>query len=110
HVSPARGAATVYSVEIPAASGELTTDNNVRRVLVQPPARVRHVLFVEGAPGFEHSFMTRAWALDPALDVDAIVRKGKNELGADTFYIQAAQARTDALSAGFPGRTEALFQ
>jgi len=109
-VSPARGTATVYSVEIPAASRELTTDNNVRRVLVQPPSRVRHVLFVEGAPGFEHSFMKRAWSLDPALDVDAVVRKGKNEQGADTFYIQAAQARTDALSAGFPGRAEALFQ
>ena len=110
HVSPARGAVTVYSVEVPAASGELTTDNNVRRVLVQPPSRVRHVLFVEGAPGFEHSFMKRAWSLDPALDVDAIVRKGKNEQGADTFYIQAAQSRTDALSSGFPQRAEALFQ
>src|SRR5205814_139332 len=48
HVSPARGAATVYSVEIPAASGELTTDNNVGRVLVQRPARGRHPPFLEG--------------------------------------------------------------
>jgi hypothetical protein len=99
-VSPPRGGATVYSVEVPAASGELATENNVRRVLVQPPSRVRHVLFVEGAPGFEHSFLKRAWGVDPGLDVDAIVRKGKNEQGADTFYIQASQARTGLLSAG----------
>jgi uncharacterized membrane protein len=110
HVSPARGVPTVYSVEVPAASAELTTDNNVRRVLVHPPSRVRHVLFVEGAPGFEHSFVKRAWSLDPALDVDAIVRKGKNEQGSDTFYIQASQSRTDALSSGFPERADELFQ
>ena len=109
-VSPARGAATVYSVEIPATSRELVTENNVRRVLVQPPARVRHVLVVEGAPGFEHSFLRRAWSDDPGLDVDAVVRKGKNDQGADTFYIQASQARTGLLSAGYPERAEQLFQ
>jgi uncharacterized membrane protein len=109
-VSPARGAATVYSVEVPLASGELTAENNTRRVLVQPPSRVRHVLFVEGAPGFEHSFLKRAWAVDPGLDVDAIVRKGKDEQGTDTFYIQASQDRTNVLSDGYPTRAEDLFQ
>jgi uncharacterized membrane protein len=66
-------------------------------------------LFVEGAPGFEHSFLKRAWSFDPALDVDAIVRKGKNEQGTDTFYIQASQGRTDVLTSGYPGRPEDLF-
>jgi uncharacterized membrane protein len=108
-VSPPRGAATVYRVEIPAAPGELVTENNVRQVLIQPPAGVRHILFVEGAPGFEHSFLKRAWSFDPALDVDAIVRKGKNEQGTDTFYIQASQGRTDVLTSGYPGRPEDLF-
>ena len=109
-VSPPRGVATVYSVEVPAASGELAAENNVRQVLVQSPSRVRHVLFVEGAPGFEHSFLKRAWGVDPGLDVDAIVRKGKNEQGADTFYIQASQARTGLLAAGYPERAADLFQ
>ncbi len=108
-VSPVRGAATVYTVEVPAASGELSAENNARRVLVQPPSRVRHVLFVEGAPGFEHSFLKRAWGMDPGLDVDAIVRKGKNEQGADTFYIQASQSHTDVLSGGYPQRADDLF-
>jgi len=108
-VAPARGSAVVYSVEIPLATGELVPENNARSVLVQAPARQRHVLFVEGAPGFEHSFLKRAWAADPGLDVDSIVRKGKNEQGTDTYYIQAAQSRGNALASGFPSRAEDLF-
>ena len=108
-VTPARGSAVVYSVEVPLLSGELVPENNTRSVLVQPPARQHHVLFVEGAPGFEHSFLKRAWAADSGLDVDSIVRKGKNEQGADTYYIQASQSRSNALSNGYPSRPEELF-
>jgi uncharacterized membrane protein len=108
-VSPPRGSATVYTVEIPAAAEELVPENNTRSVLVQPPARARHLLFVEGAPGFEHSFLKRAWASDPGLDVDSIVRKGQNEQGVDTYYIQASPSRTDALASGYPTRAEDLF-
>lgn len=108
-VSPPRGSATVYTVEVPAAAEELVPENNTRSVLVQPPARARHLLFVEGAPGFEHSFLKRAWAGDPGLDVDSIVRKGKNEQGVDTYYIQASRSRTDALGSGYPTRAEDLF-
>lgn len=108
-VAPARGSAVVYSVEIPLVAGERVPENNARSVLVQAPSHPRHVLFVEGAPGFEHSFLKRAWAADPGLDVDSIVRKGKNEQGTDTYYIQAAQSRGNALASGFPARTEDLF-
>ena len=108
-VAPARGQAIIYTVEIPLASGELVPQNNRRGVLVQPPSRVRHVLFLEGAPGFEHSFLKRAWTADPALDVDSVVRKGKNEQGVDTFYIQASRTRTAALTSGFPAQLEQLF-
>jgi uncharacterized membrane protein len=108
-VAPARGSSVVYSVEVPLVAGELVPENNTRSVLVQAPPRQRHVLFVEGAPGFEHSFLKRAWAADPGLDLDSIVRKGKNEQGADTYYIQAAQSRSNALASGFPARVEDLF-
>jgi len=107
-VAPPRGQATVYTVDVPVTAGELVPENNTRSVLVQPPSRVRHVLFVEGAPGFEHSFLKRAWAGDPGLDIDSIVRKGRNEQGADTFYIQASQSRTDSLTSGYPTRAEDL--
>lgn len=108
-VSPRPGAPTVYTVETPVATGELVPENNGRSVLVQPPSRTRRILLVEGAPGFEHSFLKRAWASDPGLEIDSVVRQGRNEQGADTFYIQAAKSRSDSLAAGFPATREALF-
>lgn len=109
-VSPPRGAPAVYTVEVPAAAGELVPENNRRSVLVQPPARPRRVLLVEGAPGFEHSFLKRALAADPGLEVDSVVRKGRNEQGADTFYVQAARTRASALSSGYPQAARDLFR
>jgi uncharacterized membrane protein len=108
-VTPNRNAAAVYTVEIPTVSGELVPENNTRSVLVQPPARPRRVLLVEGAPGFEHSFLKRAWAADPGLEIDSVVRKGKNEQGNDTFYIQASKSRGDALNSGYPLTRDPLF-
>ena len=108
-VSPGRGVPTIYTVEIPAAAGELVPENNARSVLVQPPSRRRRVLLVEGAPGFEHSFLKRALSADPGLEVDSVVRKGRNEQGADTFYVQAARSRSAALSNGYPQKREDLF-
>jgi uncharacterized membrane protein len=109
-VAPGRGAPTVYTVVIPAASGELVPENNARSALVQPPARAPRVLLFEGAPGFEHSFLKRAWATDSGIEVDSVVRKGRNEQGSDTFYIQAARSRAAALASGYPQKAEDLFR
>lgn len=108
-VSPPAGAPSVYTVEIPVAPDDAVPENNARRVLVLPPARARRVLLVEGAPGFEHAFIKRALGQDSGLDVDAVVRHGRNEQGQDTFYIQAAANRTGPLETGFPGRRADLF-
>ena len=67
------------------------------------------MLLVEGAPGFEHSFLTRALAGDPGLDVDSVTRKGKNGDGQDTFFVQAGGGRSAALTLGFPATREQLF-
>ena len=109
HVTPPRGAPTVYTVETPAVPGELVPENNSRSALVQPPARARRVLLVQGAPGFEHSFLWRTLTGDRGLEIDSVVRKGRNEQGSDTFYVQAAGARSAALATGYPGRLEDLF-
>jgi uncharacterized membrane protein len=100
---------TVYTAEIPSAPGEVITENNSRGVLVTAAGRKRRLLVIAGAPGFEHSFMTRAWSIDPGLEVDAVVRKGKNAEARDTFVIQAAPDRTQQLSAGFPSTRESLY-
>ena len=108
-VSPSTGGATVYSVEIPPAAGELVPENNTRSVIVQPPSRPRRILMIEGAPGYEHSFIRRALAADPGLEVDTVVRKGKDEKGNDTFSIQAARSRAESLTSGYPLSPAALF-
>ena len=108
-VSPDPVNPTVYTVEIPADESEAVAENNARSVLVNPAGRKRRLLVIEGAPGFEHSFMKRAWARDPALEVDSVVRKGKNAEGQDTFFVQAPAERTAALTRGFPARRDDLF-
>lgn len=108
-VSPVPDQPTVYSVEAPTAPGEAAGGNNTRRVLVPPQAARRRILMVEGAPGFEHTFLKRALASDRGLDVDAVVRKGQNDDGRDTFFVQAGESRAAALSSGYPQTREALF-
>jgi uncharacterized membrane protein len=108
-VAPDRDSPTVFTADVPAVSGELTPGNNTRSVLVAPPGRRRRLLVLEGAPGFDHAFLTRSWSEDPSLDVDSVVRKGRDERGDDTFFVQAAGTRAEGLAAGFPATREALF-
>jgi uncharacterized membrane protein len=109
-VAPSRNAATLYTVEIPSAPGERVLANNRRSVLVEPAGRRRAVLMIEGAPGFEHSFIKRALDADPGLDVDSVVRKGRDATGAATYFVQASAARAARLAAGFPQQREALYE
>ena len=106
--SPPAGSPTVYTVEIPTGTDDPVPENNTRSVLVPAPSRPRRVLLVEGAPGFEHGFLMRALTADQGLAVDASIRKGKDEHGVNTFYVQAAQSRAEALGSGFPARADAL--
>jgi hypothetical protein len=108
-VSPDPLSPTVYTADIPRDGSEAVAENNARSVLVSPAGRKRRVLIVEGAPGFEHSFMTRAWTEDPGLEVDSVTRKGKNGEGVDTFFVQAGSGRSAALTAGFPARRDQLY-
>ena len=109
-VSPPRDAATLYTVEIPSAPGERVLENNTRAVLVEPAGPRRVVLMIEGAPGFEHSFIKRALAADPGLEIDSVVRKGRDARGGATYFVQAAEARAPRLAAGFPQEREALYE
>ncbi len=109
-VAPDPALASVYTVEVPVDAAELVAGNNRRQVLVRPPDRPRRLLLVEGSPGYEHSFLKRTWLADPGLTVDAVVRKGQNDRGEQTFYVQGAPARTGALATGYPLTRAALFR
>jgi uncharacterized membrane protein len=108
-VSPDPQSATVYTVEVPAEADEVITENNTRSVLVNPAGRRRRVLLLAGSPGYEHSFLARALTIDPGLETDVVVKKGKNESGEGTFLVQAGAGRASTLTSGFPSTREALF-
>ena len=108
-VSPDPTVATVYRVDVPVAPGEIASENNSRSVLVEPPGRPRRLLLVEGAPGYEHTFLKRALARDTSLDVDSVIRKGQTDDGQPTFFVQAAASRAAALAAGYPRTRADLF-
>src|SRR3984893_353618 len=108
-VSPDPMKPTAYTAEIPVDAAEVVGENNSRSVLVNPAGRKRRILIVEGAPGFEHSFMKRAWSSDTGLELDSVGRKGKNGDGQDTFFVPAAAPRAAALARGFRLRREDLY-
>lgn len=108
-VSPEPAVPTVYTVQIPEAAGEVAVENNSRSVLVPPQTGKRRLLVIEGAPGYEHTFLKRALSDDPGLEIDAVVRKGQNDDGRDTFYVQANPSRMAALSSGYPFKRSELF-
>lgn len=101
--------ATVYTAEVAGGAGETIAENNSRSVLVSPAGRKRRVLALEGAPGHEHSFITRAITNDSGLELDSVVRKGRNENGEGTFLVQAGPGRATSLVSGFPSNREALY-
>jgi uncharacterized membrane protein len=109
-VLPDAATPTVFTAEIPVDESELVVENNTRSAFVSPAGRKRRVLMLEGAPGFEHSFLGRALAGDPTLEVDVVTRKGKNGDGQDTFFVQAGGDRGTSLTTGFPSKREALYQ
>ncbi len=108
-IAPKATAATLYTVEIPLDRSELVAENNTRSILVRSPGRPRRILIVEGAPAYEHSFLKRVWGADPAVALDAVVRKGQNDRGEHTFYIQADSTRTAGLTQGYPVSRDALY-
>ncbi len=77
--------------EIPAAGGELAAENNTPQRAgaaadrpPQDPGGRRRARATSTPSSSARS------ADDPGLDVDAVVRKGQNDDGRDTFYVQAA--------------------
>lgn len=101
-VAPDASRPLVLTLDVPEPAGDMVP-GNARRVLVVPPStRARQVLIVEGAPGFDHSFLKRTLELDAGVRADAVVRKGANQGGTDAFYVQASPERAPALVTGFP--------
>jgi uncharacterized membrane protein len=108
-VSPDPSRATVFTAQISAEPADAVPENDSRSLLVSPTGRKRRVLLLAGAPGYDYSFMGRALGEDRGLEIDSIVRKGKNDQNVDTFLVQAGGGRAATLTSGFPATKEALF-
>ena len=66
-----------------------------RSVLVPPQTGTPQAPDASKArPGYEHTFLKRALADDPGLDVDAVVRKGQNDDG-PRYVLRAGRAVAD---------------
>ncbi|MEQ1869581.1 MAG: glutamine amidotransferase [Vicinamibacterales bacterium] len=108
-VFPNATRASLYTAQVDAGPDESVTENNARSVAMSPAGRRRRILVISGAPGYEHSFLLRALQQDRGVEVDAIVRKGRNEANQDTFLVQAGRERVATLASGFPSTKDALF-
>ena len=103
HVSPNRDAPTVYTVEIPAAAGRARRgEQRPQRAGPAAGARRGASCSSKGRQASSTAFSSGAWAGDRGLEIDSVVRKGRDDSGADTFYVQAAQSRADALHGRLP--------
>ncbi|MBL8140943.1 MAG: hypothetical protein JNM38_07545 [Acidobacteria bacterium] len=109
-VVPDTNRPVVLTLDVPEEPDDLVPGNARRVVVVPPSTRARQVLIVEGAPGFDHSFLKRTLELDPGVRADAVVRKGANQGGTDAYYVQASPDRAPALVTGFPTSMTTLGQ
>ena len=94
----------------PSHAGELVPENNARSALVQPPTRPRRVLLVEGAPGFEHGFLKRAWASDPASRSIRSCARARTSRAPIRSTSRRRSRAASSLTAGYPATREALFR
>ena len=62
-----------------------------------------------GRPASSTAFSAARWSPIAASRVDSVARKGRDDSGAETFYVQASQSRADALLGGYPNTRDALF-
>ena len=92
-VSPDPVNATVYTAEIAPEQGESIGENNVFSVLVSPAGRKRRVLALEGAPGHEHGFMTRALTVDPGSNSMRWSERGRTRTARTRFSFSRRGAR-----------------
>jgi uncharacterized membrane protein len=93
----------VFKFKISPRVGELVTQNNQREALVDVYDRTEKILYFEGEPRPEQSFLHRAVVGDKNLQVVTIVRT------ADNKYYRLLLDTPEQLAGGFPKTRDELF-
>ena len=83
--------------------GEVLAENNERWALIQVEDRRDKILYFEGEPRWELTFLKRAIQADENLQLVTLARMAENRFG--RFEVDAA----DELAGGFPTTREELF-
>ncbi|MBX7152435.1 hypothetical protein K1X84_12390 [bacterium] len=78
-----------YAVSVVPLSGELTDKNNTKSFFVKILKNKMNVLVISGAPGSDHSFLYQTLAVDPNMDVSALIEKK------DGSFIQAGEQQNN---------------
>lgn len=104
-LTPERREEIVYELQVALQDGEIISENNSYRFLVdnseRPPL---DVLYIEGHPRNEYKFIRRAVQGDNSLRLATYLQTGPEK-----FYRQGIDSPTE-LSAGFPASTEELYR
>ncbi len=90
-------------VHVPPQSGERVAQNNAREALVRVVSERAKILYVEGELRFEATFLRRAVAGDPQLQLVLLQRTGEDK------FLRLDVSDPGELAAGFPRTREALF-
>jgi uncharacterized membrane protein len=88
---------------VPALSGELVAENNVREAIVEVRDRRERILYIEGEPRPEMKFLRRAVADDKNLQVVTLQRTAERK------FFRLDIDDPEELAGGFPQTREELF-
>lgn len=104
-LTPERREEIVYELQVALQDGEIISENNSYRFLVdnseRPPL---DILYIEGHPRNEYKFIRRAVHGDNSLRLATYLQTGPEK-----FYRQGIESPTE-LSAGFPASKEELYR
>jgi uncharacterized membrane protein len=89
---------------VPVQEGEQIRENNQREELIEVREGPHKILYVEGEPRFEVSFMRRAVADDPELQLVVLQRTARDR------FLRLNVNSAEELASGFPNTREELFE
>jgi uncharacterized membrane protein len=93
----------VFRFRVPPQAGEQVTQNNARDALIEVSDRREKILYFEGHPWYEATFVSRATLDDKNLQIVLLRRT------ADNKYLRQTVSSPNELIDGFPKTREELF-
>lgn len=94
----------VITVRVSQLRGEVITENNQAQALLRVRPGYERVLYLEGEPRYEFSFLRRAFETDSAVRLVGLLRSAKGK------FLRINVADSLDLVGGFPTRRDELFR